>query len=217
METLGEMESRRSLLSRLDLYIADSRVGKQFKLAERNTTFSTEVRPSTATFLTMTYILAVNASILTDSGGTCTVKDCVELCSDRTVPLSSCAGPTLQIIQPNETCKFPPINKGYEQCLQNTHKDLIVATIVSSLIGCLLMGTLANLPLGLAPGMGTNAYFAYSVVGFHGSGQLPYRSALAAIFIEGLIFLLLSAVGLRAKLAQLVPKTVQVSSMAGIG
>ncbi|KAK3444848.1 hypothetical protein EUGRSUZ_A00710 [Eucalyptus grandis] len=195
------MKNRRSLLSRVDSYVADTRVGKQFKLTERDTTFSTEVRVGTATFLTMAYILAVNASILTDSGGTCSVKDCVELCSDRAIPVSSCTGPTHQIVLPEELCKFPPINPGYNQCLRRTQKDLIVATTVSSLIGCLLMGTLANLPLGLAPGMGTHAYFAYTVVGFHGSGK---------------IFLLLSAVGLRAKLAQLVLKTVQVSSMAGI-
>ncbi|KAL3753434.1 hypothetical protein ACJRO7_000779 [Eucalyptus globulus] len=211
-----EMKNRRSLLSRLDSYVADTRVGKQFKLTERDTTFSTEVRVGTATFLTMAYILAVNASILTDSGGTCSVKDCVELCSDRAIPVLSCTSPTHQIVLPEELCKFPPINPGYNQCLRRTQKDLIVATIVSSLIGCLLMGTLANLPLGLAPGMGTHAYFAYTVVGFHGSGKVPYKSALAAIFIVGLIFLLLSAVGLRAKLAQLVLKTVQVSSMAGI-
>ncbi|KAF7850766.1 hypothetical protein BT93_L5015 [Corymbia citriodora subsp. variegata] len=207
----------RSLLSRVDSYVAGTQVGKHFKLAERGTTFSTEVRAGTATFLTMAYILAVNASILTDSGGTCTVKDCIELCSDRKVPVSSCTGPTHRIVQPDKSCKFPPLNPGYEQCLQRTQRDLIVATVVSSLIGCLLMGTLANLPLGLAPGMGTNAYFAYTVVGFHGSGKVPYKSALAAIFIEGMIFLLLSAVGLRAKLAQLIPKTIRVSSMAGIG
>ncbi|MFS7958303.1 putative xanthine/uracil/vitamin C permease [Helianthus anomalus] len=65
--------------------------------------------------------------------------------------------------------------------------------------------------------MGTNAYFAYTVVGFHGSGNIPYESALAAVFIEGIIFLLISAIGLRAKLAKLVPKPVQISSSAGIG
>lgn len=79
------------------------------------------------------------------------------------------------------------------------------------------MGLFANLPLALAPGMGANAYFAYSVVGFHGSGNVPYETALTAIFIEGLIFLFISAVGFRAKLAKLVPKPVRVSSSAGIG
>ncbi|CAK9153762.1 unnamed protein product [Ilex paraguariensis] len=79
------------------------------------------------------------------------------------------------------------------------------------------MGIFANLPLALAPGMGSNAYFAYTVVGFHGSGDIPYRTALAAIFMEGLLFLFISAVGLRAKLAKLVPKPVRISSSAGIG
>ncbi|CBI18057.3 unnamed protein product, partial [Vitis vinifera] len=137
----------------------------------------------------MAYILAVNASILTESGGTCSVSDCTRLCSDPT---------------------------GYLACLERTRKDLIVATVASSLIGCLIMGTFANLPLALAPGMGTNAYFAYTVVGYHGSGKVPYSSALAAIFIEGLIFLFISAVGLRARLAKLVPKPVRISSAAGI-
>lgn len=79
------------------------------------------------------------------------------------------------------------------------------------------MGVFANLPLALAPGMGANAYFAYSVVGFHGSGSVPYGTALTAIFLEGLIFLLISVVGFRAKLAKLIPKPVRVSSSAGIG
>ncbi|KAI4385625.1 hypothetical protein MLD38_003627 [Melastoma candidum] len=79
------------------------------------------------------------------------------------------------------------------------------------------MGTFANLPLALAPGMGTNAYFAYTVVGYHGSGNITYQSALAAVFIEGLLFLLISAIGLRTKLARLIPKPVRISSSAGIG
>ncbi|KAK9159256.1 hypothetical protein Scep_005830 [Stephania cephalantha] len=80
------------------------------------------------------------------------------------------------------------------------------------------MGLFANLPLALAPGMGTNAYFAYSVVGFHGSsGTISYNSALAAVFLEGLLFLLISALGLRTRLAKLIPKPVRISSSAGIG
>ncbi|KAJ0028847.1 hypothetical protein Pint_35029 [Pistacia integerrima] len=206
-----------SLSTRLNSYVANTRVGKRFKLAQRNTTFTTELRAGTATFLTMAYILAVNASILTDSGGTCSVSDCVPLCSDPNIPLSNCTGPTHRIIQPDNSCKFPPVNTGYSDCLEKTRKDLIVATVASSLIGCLVMGIFANLPLALAPGMGANAYFTYTVVGFHGSGNVTYKSALTAIFIEGLIFLFISAIGLRVKLAKLVPKPVRVSSSAGIG
>ncbi|KAF8009868.1 hypothetical protein BT93_J0756 [Corymbia citriodora subsp. variegata] len=209
--------SRKSPLTRLNEHVAGSWVGKRFKLSERKTTFTTELRAGTATFLTMAYILAVNASILTDSGGTCSVADCVPLCSDTTVSVSNCTGAGLRIIQPDETCKFDPVNPGYALCLTKVRKDLIVATVASSLIGCVIMGTFANLPLALAPGMGTNAYFAYTVVGYHGSGNISYQSALAAVFIEGLLFLLISAIGLRAKLAKLIPKPVRISSSAGIG
>ncbi|KAJ4843856.1 Adenine/guanine permease azg1 [Turnera subulata] len=205
-------------LTRLNAWVAATRVGKRFKLAERNSTFTTELRAGTATFLTMAYILAVNASILTDSGGPCSVADCVPLCSDPTLPVSNCTGsPLLRVVQPDESCKFDPVNPGYSACLERVRKDLIVATVASSLIGCVIMGAFANLPLALAPGMGTNAYFAYTVVGFHGSGNVPYKSALAAVFIEGLIFLAISAIGFRAKLAKLVPKPVRISSSAGIG
>ncbi|KAL6123485.1 hypothetical protein ACLB2K_076007 [Fragaria x ananassa] len=203
-----------SHLTRLNTYVAKSRVGKRFKLTERNSTFTTELRAGTATFLTMAYILAVNASILTDSGGTCSVSDCIPLCSNPSFSAANCTG---TVIQPDESCKFDPVNPGYAACLDRVRKDLIVATVASSLIGCLIMGAFANLPLALAPGMGTNAYFAYTVVGFHGSGNVSYQSALAAVFMEGLIFLLISAIGLRAHLAKLIPKPVRISSSAGIG
>lgn len=197
MESTPAAEPRnRSIPSRLNSFVASCKVGKRFKLTERETSFTTELRAGTATFLTMAYILAVNASILTDSGGPCTIADCDN---------------------PSESCRFPPVDPGYAACLERTRKDLIVATVASSLIGCLIMGVFANLPLALAPGMGTNAYFAYAVVGYHGTGNVPYKSALTAIFIEGLLFLLISAVGLRAKLAKLVPKPVRISSSAGIG
>ncbi|KAL4290999.1 hypothetical protein GQ457_14G018140 [Hibiscus cannabinus] len=211
------LEPPKAFLTRLNSAVANSRVGNHFKLAERNSTFTTELRAGTATFLTMAYILAVNASILADSGGPCAVSDCVPLCSDPSVPLSNCTGSSLRVIQPDSSCKFDPVNPGYASCLEKVRKDLIVATVASSLIGCLIMGTLANLPLALAPGMGTNAYFAYTVVGFHGSGNVSYKSALAAVFLEGIIFLFISAIGFRAKLAKLIPKPVRISSSAGIG
>ena len=52
-------------------------------------------------------------------------------------------------------------------------------------------------PVALAPGMGLNAYFAYSVVGFHGSGGVPYQVALTAIFVEGWVFFALALFGMR--------------------
>lgn len=207
-----------SRIGRLNSYVAKSRVGNRFKITERNTSFTTELRAGTATFLTMAYILAVNASILSDSGGTCSVSDCLPICSDPAVSAADCLRtPNLRLLQPDASCKFTPVNAGYAACLEKIRKDLIVATVASSLIGCVIMGLFANLPLALAPGMGTNAYFAYTVVGFHGSGNVSYQSALAAVFIEGLIFLLISAFGLRTKLAKWVPKPVRISSSAGIG
>ncbi|KAJ0909498.1 putative xanthine/uracil/vitamin C permease [Helianthus annuus] len=217
METTHPPPPSPLLLTRLNTIVGKSRIGKHFKLNDRNTTFTTELRAGTTTFLTMAYILAVNASILADSGATCSVSDCIPLCSNPNFSTNNCTGPNLHVITPDNSCKFPPVNPGYATCLNSVRKDLIVATVASSLIGCVIMGIFANLPLALAPGMGTNAYFAYTVVGFHSSGNIPYESALAAVFIEGIIFLLISAIGLRAKLAKLVPKPVQISSSAGIG
>ena len=59
-----------------------------------------------------------------------------------------------------------------------------------------MFGFLTNMPVALAPGMGLNAYFAYQVVGFHGSGIVPYNLALTAVFIEGFIFIGLSLIGI---------------------
>ncbi|XP_008782630.1 adenine/guanine permease AZG1 [Phoenix dactylifera] len=194
--TPADSPSAKSRLGRMNSVVAKSWLGKWFKLAERGSTFTTELRAGTATFLTMAYILAVNASILTDSGATCSVSDCSK---------------------PSPTCKFPPVDAGYASCLDRVRRDLIVATAASSIIGSVIMGAFANLPLALAPGMGANAYFAYTVVGFHGSGNLPYGNALAAVFLEGLLFLLISALGFRSKLAKLIPRPVRMSSAAGIG
>lgn len=50
--------------------------------------------------------------------------------------------------------------------------DLVTATAASSLVACFIMGAFANMPLALAPGMGLNAYFAYNVVGYYGTGNV---------------------------------------------
>ena len=66
----------------------------------------------------------------------------------------------------------------------NFKRSVISATAASSFIACLLMGLMANLPLALAPGMGVNAFFTYTVVGFYGTGhvggQLPPEPCPAA-------------------------------------
>lgn len=65
--------------------------------------------------------------------------------------------------------------------------------------------------------MGLNAYFTYQVVGFHGTGPVPYRLALTAVFVEGLIFVALSILGLRQWLARAIPSSLKIASGAGIG
>jgi len=62
-----------------------------------------------------------------------------------------------------------------------------------------------------------NAYFTYQVVGFHGNGPVTYRLALTAVFIEGLIFLLLSLTGMRQWLVRIIPASIKVASGVGIG
>jgi AGZA family xanthine/uracil permease-like MFS transporter len=59
------------------------------------------------------------------------------------------------------------------------------------------MGLFANMPIALAPGMGLNAYFTYTVVGFHGLGPVSYKLALTAVFVEGFVFVGLSLLGMR--------------------
>lgn len=68
-----------------------------------------------------------------------------------------------------------------------------------------------------SPGMGVNAYFAYQVVGWHGTGNVSYSLALTAVFVEGLIFLLLSFLGMRQWLMKAIPTTIKVASGVGIG
>ena len=80
-----------------------------------------------------------------------------------------------------------------------------------------MMGLCANMPIALAPGMGLNAYFTYTVVGFHGTGPVPYRLALAAVFVEGLVFVGLSILGLRQWLARAIPMSIKLASSVGIG
>ncbi|KAK8943908.1 Adenine/guanine permease AZG1 [Platanthera guangdongensis] len=136
-----------SRISRMNIFVSSSSIGRRFKISNRGTNFTIELRAGT-TFLTMVYILAVNASIISDSGTTCFISDC---------------------FHPSPSCKFPPeVDPGYTNCIARALRELITATVVASLIGSALMGFFANLSIALAPGMGTNAYFAYSVVGFHG-------------------------------------------------
>lgn len=65
--------------------------------------------------------------------------------------------------------------------------------------------------------MGLNAYFAYQVVGFHGTGRVSYRLALTAVFVEGWIFVALSLLGMRQWLVKVIPPSIKIASGVGIG
>ena len=89
-----------------------------------------------------------------------------------------------------------------------------IATCLCAAIGSILMGALANYPLALAPGMGLNAYFTYSVV--KGMG-VPWQTALGAVFISGVVFLLLTFGGIRQRLVAAIPFQLHGALAAGIG
>ncbi len=89
-----------------------------------------------------------------------------------------------------------------------------MATCLCAAAGSLLMGLLANYPLALAPGMGLNAYFTYTVV--KGMG-VPWQTALGAVFLSGIIFLLLTIGGLRQRIMAAIPYQLHAAVAGGIG
>lgn len=89
-----------------------------------------------------------------------------------------------------------------------------VATCLCAAFGSVLMGALANYPLALAPGMGLNAYFTYTVV--KGMG-IPWQTALGAVFLSGVIFLLLTLGGVRQRLLAAIPTELHAAVAGGIG
>ncbi|MGF1481912.1 MAG: NCS2 family permease [Cyanophyceae cyanobacterium] len=92
--------------------------------------------------------------------------------------------------------------------------ELVFATAISAAISTLVMGLYAKYPFALAPGMGINAYFAFSVV--LGLG-IDWRVALAAVFVEGLIFIAMSLSQLRSRIVTAIPDCLKHATAAGIG
>lgn len=91
---------------------------------------------------------------------------------------------------------------------------IYIATAISAVIGTLLIGLLANLPLAQASGMGLNAFFVYTVcVGF----GFTYANALVLVLFDGIVFVLLTITGLRKKIFTAIPHAVRVAIPAGIG
>jgi AGZA family xanthine/uracil permease-like MFS transporter len=88
------------------------------------------------------------------------------------------------------------------------------ATCLSAAFGSILMGVVARYPIALAPGMGLNAYFAYAVcIKMH----VPWQTALGAVFLSGIIFLALTAVGIRQMILQAIPHELYAAVASGIG
>lgn len=137
---------------------------KFFKLKERGTTVSKEIIAGVTTFLAMSYILAVNPGILSDSG--------------------------------------------------MSWNSVFTATAISSAIATLVMAFCANLPVALAPGLGLNAFFTYTVV--LGMG-CTWQFALTAVLVEGIIFIILSLAGVREAIIKSIPSSLKKAVAVGIG
>lgn len=137
---------------------------RRFRLSERNSSVKNEIMAGLTTFMTMSYILAVNPGMLADAG----------------------------------------MDKG----------GVFTATIVASIIAMLVMGLYANLPFALAPGMGLNAFFVYTVV--LGMGH-SWQYALTAVFIEGVIFILMSLFNVREAIFNAIPMSLKKAVSVGIG
>ncbi|MRW89612.1 NCS2 family permease [Duganella sp. FT80W] len=94
-------------------------------------------------------------------------------------------------------------------------KDAVfVATCLAAALGTMIMGLYANYPIGMAPGMGLNAYFAYAVV--LGMG-VPWQSALGAVFISGCLFVVVSLFKVREHIVNGIPHSLRVAITVGLG
>ena len=91
---------------------------------------------------------------------------------------------------------------------------LITVTCLATAIGTFLAAFLGNVPIAMAPGMGLNAFFTFTLV--MGKG-IPWQDALGVVFLSGTFFFILAASGLREKLANAIPAPITTASTAGIG
>jgi len=90
---------------------------------------------------------------------------------------------------------------------------LIIVTCLISAVATIITGVFANAPIAMAPGMGLNAFFAYLVA----SGKMDWQTALGAVFLSGLLFLLLTLLGLRKRLVEAIPAGLISAISVGIG
>ncbi|MDU5587571.1 NCS2 family permease [Finegoldia sp. BIOML-A3] len=137
---------------------------KRFRLSEKKTDVKTELMAGFTTFMTMSYILAVNPQMLSETG----------------------------------------MDKG----------GVFTASVIASIIAMVCMAFLANLPFGLAPGMGLNAFFTFTVVKTLG---YTWQFALTAVFLEGIVFLILSLFKVREMIFDAIPINLKKAVSCGIG
>lgn len=140
---------------------------KLFGFDSTKTTIRTEILAGITTFLTMSYILAVNPDIFS------AIKD-------------------------------NPMPAG----------AVFTATALAAIIGCLAMAFIGKLPFGLAPGMGLNAFFVFTVCNAMG---YSWQFALTAVFIEGIIFIILTVTNLRTAIVNAIPANLRYAIGCGIG
>jgi adenine/guanine/hypoxanthine permease len=141
-----------------------ARLERYFEFERLGTNWKTEVLAGATTFMTMSYIVFVNPSILRETG----------------MPFQA----------------------------------VVAATCFSAAFGSILMGAFARYPIALAPGMGLNAYFTYTVV--KGMG-IPWETALGAVFLSGVAFLVLTLAGIRQLIVEAIPRELYAAVAAGIG
>ena len=96
----------------------------------------------------------------------------------------------------------------------NAFVQLLMTTCLAASFGSLAMGIVARYPFAQAPGMGLNAFFAFTVVGAMG---YPWQTALGAVFISGVLFVVLSVVGARQAIVRAIPMSLKMAITAGIG
>ncbi|MHC4914723.1 MAG: NCS2 family permease [Planctomycetota bacterium] len=146
------------------------RVHAYFDPRTRGSSWRVEALAGLTTFMTMAYIIVVNASIL----------------GDRLLPESA----------------------------RMAHRQAVLATCLAAALGTLLMGFLADYPIALAPGMGLNAFFAYEIAAAKGGS---WQIALGVVFLAGLLFFLLTMLGVRKSLMRAVPACLKYGFACGIG
>ncbi|MBT8829428.1 NCS2 family permease, partial [Lactobacillus delbrueckii subsp. bulgaricus] len=91
---------------------------------------------------------------------------------------------------------------------------VFTATALSAILGCFLMGFLANYPIAIAPGLGDNAFFTYSVVLAMG---IPWQKAMAGVFVASVLFTIISFLKIREIIIDAIPQDLKYAMAAGIG